>query len=59
MQQFFGALSDEDYFGYISLDSAQQAARDEISIEKCGANKPLKKKVMKDIAERGNDYVFT
>ena len=52
------ALTEKDYFGYISLDDSKQAALDEIILEPHSANKKLKQTLLKDIARREVDYVF-
>lgn len=56
VSQFYGQLTDEDYFGYISLDSSNY--RDEIILESTGMNRPLKKKLLKEFQKRAIDYVF-
>ena len=50
-------MNQEDYFGYISLDDSKQAQKDEIILERRGANDKLKSRIMRDIAKREIDYV--
>ena len=45
-------MNDEDYFGYISLDESKQAALDEIIVEKRGANRKMKARLLKHILNR-------
>ena len=47
VSQFYGQLTDEDYFGYISLDSSHY--RDEIILESTGMNRNLKEKLLKEL----------
>ena len=39
-RQFYGSLDDEDHFGFISLDAKH--GRDDIRLERCANNRPLK-----------------
>lgn len=58
VNDFFKNLDHEDYFGYISLDENRRSSKDEIMLEKRGANELMKKRVLADIAKREIDYVF-
>ena len=58
VKQLFKDLDAEDYFGYISLDATKTALKDEIILEKRGANQQMKKKILDEISKREIDYVF-
>lgn len=58
VNDFFKNLDPEDYFGYISLDENKRSSKDEIILERRGANELMKKRVLADIAKREIDYVF-
>ena len=55
-QMFDEELNDEDFFGYISLDSNKQANKDEIILEKRSSNTKMKRRLMSDIRKREIDY---
>ena len=55
-QMFDDELNDEDFFGYISLDSNKQANKDEIILEKRSSNTKMKRRLMSDIRKREIDY---
>lgn len=57
VKDLFKNLDGEDFFGYISLDDTKQASIDEIILQKKAANKKMKMRLMKDIAEREVGYV--
>ena len=55
VKEFYKGLSDEDYFGFISLD--QNASLNDIMLE-CGAkNKHIKQKVLEQASQREFDIV--
>ena len=56
--KFYENLSDQDYFGLISLDPKNQH-EDEIMLEKCHTNKTMKTKILDSMASREIDYVFS
>lgn len=58
LEKFYGGLSNEDYFGLISLDPKNQH-EDEIMLEKCHSNKAVKLQLLESIASREMDYVFS
>ena len=51
-------LDDEDFFGFISLDSSEQACKDEILLDRRNTNMKMKKNLLWDISKREVDYVF-
>lgn len=53
--KFFGALSEEDHFGYISLS---KTSKDDIILEKVTRNQKMKRKMLKEFSKREIEYVM-
>ena len=52
IRRFFEQLDDEDYFGFINLDSVHK--REEVTLECKKKNTNIKRKLLRDISHRDN-----
>ena len=53
VKEFYKELNEEDYFGFIPMNSNSQA---EILLEKSGKNKHIKQKVLNEWSHQASDF---